>query len=67
MPTAPLGDDLWMTPGIRRFFRMLRLKFRMLLSRFFDLRNHLPLQSGPEGNREKVGTNRGLYFTPSGV
>jgi hypothetical protein len=33
MPTAPFGDDLWLTPGIRSFFKRLREIIRRMLAK----------------------------------
>lgn len=33
MPIAPFGDDLWLTPGIRSFFKRLRQKIRKMLAK----------------------------------
>jgi len=33
MPTAPFGDDLWLTPGMRAMLRKLRLKLKALLAK----------------------------------
>jgi len=42
MPTAPFGDDLWLSPGIRSVLRKIKSKLRALMQKMsspFTLRN----------------------------
>ena len=36
MPTAPFGDDLWLTPGIRSRLRKIRIAIKALLARILS-------------------------------
>ena len=37
MPTAPFGDDLWLTPGIRRMLSKIESKLRTLIQKISRL------------------------------